>query len=145
MGFCCCCCFKWFMFIYLWQLWIFIAAHRLSTVAASGGYSLVAVPGSRCSAFSCCRARAQGAQGPSAVAAHGLIVVVQRPQSTGSVNCGLGVPWCVRSSWTRTEPVSPELAGRLFAIKLPGKPLPDYIFTKITLLYQQLFVLRNRN
>ena len=31
-------------FIYLfWLLWVFVAAHRLSLVAASGGYSLVVV------------------------------------------------------------------------------------------------------
>ena len=29
------------LFIYLWLCWIFVAAHRLSLVAASGGYSLL--------------------------------------------------------------------------------------------------------
>ena len=31
------------MFIYSWLLWVFAAAHRLSLVAASQGYSLVAL------------------------------------------------------------------------------------------------------
>ena len=77
---------------------------------------------SHCSGFSCCRAWAQGAQGLWVVAAH-------RPQSTGSVNCDLAVPWHVVSSWTRTEPVSPELAGRLFTTELPGKPWPESLIS----------------
>ena len=30
------------LLIYFWLCWVFIAVHRLSLVAASGGYSLVA-------------------------------------------------------------------------------------------------------
>ena len=29
-----------YLFIYLWLRWIFVAAHRLSLVAAKGGYSV---------------------------------------------------------------------------------------------------------
>ena len=32
-----------FVFIYFWLCWLFAAAHRLSLVAASGGYSAVVV------------------------------------------------------------------------------------------------------
>ena len=35
------------LFVYLWPRWVFVAAHRLSLVAASGGYSLL-----RCAGFS---------------------------------------------------------------------------------------------
>ena len=36
---------KIYFFIYLWLCWVFITAWGLSLVAASGGYSLVAVHG----------------------------------------------------------------------------------------------------
>ena len=45
-----------FHFIYLfifWLRWVFVAAHRLSLVAASGGYSSL-----RCAGFSSCGAQA---------------------------------------------------------------------------------------
>ena len=32
-------------FIYFWLRWVFVAAHRLSLVVASGGYSSLAVHG----------------------------------------------------------------------------------------------------
>ena len=60
-----------YLFIYLWMHWAFIAAHRLSLVAASGGYSLLwcvgfslwwllllRSTGSRHMDFSCCGSRA---------------------------------------------------------------------------------------
>ena len=36
-----------YLFIYLWLRWVFVAARGLSLVAASGGYSLL-----RCAGFS---------------------------------------------------------------------------------------------
>ena len=39
--------FKNYLFIYFWLRWVFVAAHGLSLVAVSGGYSLL-----RCLAFS---------------------------------------------------------------------------------------------
>ena len=30
-----------YLFIYFWLCWVFVAVHRLSLVAASGGYSVV--------------------------------------------------------------------------------------------------------
>ena len=44
-----------YLFIYLWLHWVFIAGHRLSLVAASGGYSLLRCAG-LCGGFSCCGA-----------------------------------------------------------------------------------------
>ena len=62
-----------YLFIFLWLPWVFVAACRLSLVAASRGYSSL-----QCSGFSLwwllccgCTARALGAQA-SVVVAHGL-------------------------------------------------------------------------
>ena len=56
--------FKFYLFIYFWLCWVFIAACGLSPVAAS-------VRASHCSGFSCCRAQALGARA-SVVVARGL-------------------------------------------------------------------------
>ena len=63
--------FKINLFIYFWLCWVFVAAHRLPLVAASGGYSslrcagfslwwllLLCSTGSKCVAFSSCGSRA---------------------------------------------------------------------------------------
>ena len=50
-----------FYFIYSWLCWVFVAAHGLSPVAASGGYSSCSVQASHCSGFSCCGSWALGA------------------------------------------------------------------------------------
>ena len=60
------------LFVYFWLRWVFVAARRLSLVAASGGYSLLwcvgfslwwllllRSTGSRSTGFSSCGARAQ--------------------------------------------------------------------------------------
>ena len=59
------------LFIYFWLRWVFVAARGLSLVVASGGYSSLRARASRCGGFSCCRARALGAQA-SVVVASGL-------------------------------------------------------------------------
>ena len=51
-----------YLFVY-WLCWVF--AQRLSLVAVSWDYSLVAELGSHCSGFSCCRAKAPGHPGCS--------------------------------------------------------------------------------
>ena len=56
------------LFSYFWLCWVFIAAHGLSLVAASGGYSSLRCAGFSCGGFSCCRAWALGAQASVAVA-----------------------------------------------------------------------------
>ena len=56
---------------YFWLRGVFVAAHGLSLVVASGGYSSSGAWASHCSGFSCCRARALGTRA-SVVVAHGL-------------------------------------------------------------------------
>ena len=81
--------FIYFYFIYFWLHWVFVAAHGLSLVAVSEGYSslrcagLVAVASLvaewlwlHCSGFSCCRAQALGMRAP--------VVVAHRLSSCGS-------------------------------------------------------------
>ena len=57
------------LLIYFWLCWVIVVARGLSLVAVSGGYS--SLRASHCSGFSCCRARALGAQA-SVVVAPGL-------------------------------------------------------------------------
>ena len=52
------------LLIYFWPLWIFVAAHGLSLVAAGRGYSVVAVCGLLPVVASCCRAQALGSRAP---------------------------------------------------------------------------------
>ena len=62
------------IFIYLfyfWLRWVFVAACGLSLVAASGGTLRRGAQASHCGGFSCCGARALGAQA-SVVVARGL-------------------------------------------------------------------------
>ena len=57
--------------MYFWLHWVFVAALRLSLVAASGDYSSCSAGASRCGGFSCWRAGALGAWA-SVVVALGL-------------------------------------------------------------------------
>ena len=66
------------MYVFIWLHWVFVAVHRLSLVAASGGYSSLQYAGhcvvashQQCGGFSCCGARALGARA-SVVVAHRL-------------------------------------------------------------------------
>ena len=72
-----------FIFIYFWLHWVFVAAHGLSLVAASGGFSslcgrglLFIVRASHCSGFSCCGAQTLGTRAS--------VVVARRLSSCGS-------------------------------------------------------------
>ena len=64
-----------YLFIYFWLHWVFVAAHRLSVVVASRG-------------FSCCGARALGAQASVVVARRlsscGLWAIERRLSSYGA-------------------------------------------------------------
>ena len=60
-----------FSFIYFWLRWVFVAACRLSPVAASRGHSLLQCAASHCGGVSCCGAQALGVWA-SVVAARGL-------------------------------------------------------------------------
>ena len=93
-----------YLCIYFWPCWVFVAVRAFSLVGAHGGYSLVAVCGPLIAM-------------PSAVAvtgswAHGLLWF----GSMGSV-----APWHVGSSWIGHRPVSPALAGGFFTTEPPGK------------------------
>ena len=88
------------LFIYFWLHWVFVAARRLSLVAASGGATL------RCGAwasygggFSCCRAQALGAR-PS-------VVVARRLQSAGSVVVAHGLCCSAASGIFLDQSLSP--------------------------------------
>ena len=68
-----------YLFIYFWLHWVFVAAHGLSLVAASGGYSLL-----QCAGFSLCGfclLRSTGSR-------HAVSVVVARGLSC-SLACGI--------------------------------------------------------
>ena len=90
---------------YFWLRWIFAAAHRLSLVAASGGYSLLPCAGfslwwllllwstdSRRAGFSSCSTRAQQ-----------LWLAGSRVQAQQLWHTGLVAPWHVGSSRTRAR------------------------------------------
>ena len=75
-------------FFFFWLCWVLIAARGLSLVAASGGYSLCCGAwASHCSGFSCCGARALGAQA-SVVVAHGLSSCVSWALERRLSSCG---------------------------------------------------------
>ena len=101
-----------FLFIYFWPHWLFVAAHRLwvaalrlSPVAASRGY---------CAAAAC---RLQGA---------GSIVVVHDGHSC-PISCRIPVPR------PGAEPVSPALQGRFLTTGPPGKSLELFSIESFTL------------
>ena len=60
-----------FIYYYFWLCCVFFAARGLSLVAVSRGYSFCSAQASHCGGFSCCTARALGAQ-VSVVVVHGL-------------------------------------------------------------------------
>ena len=68
-------------FVSFWLRWVFVAARRLSLVAASRGYS------SHCGGFSCCEARALGTRA-SAIAARGLSSCGSRALEHRLSSCG---------------------------------------------------------
>ena len=56
--------YVYFLFIYFWLRWVFVAVRGLSLVAATGGFSLqwlllLQSTGSRCAGFSSCGGRAE--------------------------------------------------------------------------------------
>ena len=98
-----------FFFFFSWLLWVFIVAHRLSLVAASGEFSLAAVLGLVIEVASL--AEEHTFQGSWA-----SVVVVPGLQTTGSVTVVYG-PLLPRSVWNLPgpgiKPVSPALAGKI--------------------------------
>ena len=112
-----------FFFFNFWLRWVFTAAHGLSLVAASGGYSSL-----RCTGFS---QRWLFLLQSTGSRCEGSVVVAHRLQSTGSVAVARGLSSCgaraqlLRGMWDLPrpglEPVSPELAGRFSTTAPPGK------------------------
>ena len=110
--------FLFYLFIYFWPHWVFVAARGLSLVVASGGYSLL-----WCAGFSL-----------------RWLLLLQSTGSrhTGFSSCGSQAPECRLSScgaWAQVlcgmwdlpgpglEPVSPAQAGRFLTTAPPGKSL----------------------
>ena len=91
-----------------------------SLVVASGGYSWL-----WCSGFSCCGARALGAQA-SVVAVRGLSSCGSRALECRLSSCGARTS-LLHSMWDLPgpglEPVSPALAGGFLTTEPPGKSL----------------------
>ena len=116
-----------FLFIYFWLCWIFVAAQGFFLVAASRGYSLIAVHGlSRCSGFSCCGAQALGHA--DFLRAHGLSSCrsLALEHRLNNWYMGLDALRHVGSSWIR-DGNRVSCIGRQFCFfflttKPPGKP-----------------------
>ena len=75
------------LFIYFWLHWVFVAARGLSLVMARGATLRCGVQASHCDGFSCCGARALGAQA-SVVVAHGLSSCGLRALESRLGSCG---------------------------------------------------------
>ena len=104
-----------YLFVYFWLIWVFVAAHGLSLVAASGGYSslrctgfslrwllLLRSTGSRRVGFSSCGTRAE-------------------------LLCGM---WDLPGPGL--EPVSPALAGGFLTTAPPGKSQDSGLYPQDT-------------
>ena len=102
--------------MYFWLHWVFVAVHGLSLVAASGGYVLLWCVRFSLRGFSCCGARALGAQA-SVVVARGL-------SSCGAWALSLRGMWDLPGPGI--EPMSPALTGGFLTIVPPGKSLITY-------------------
>ena len=113
-----------FIYFYFWLLWAFVAAHRLSLVAASGATLHCGAQASHCSGFSYCGARALGARA-SVVVARGLSSCGSRALERRLSSCGARA-LLLRGMWdlprSGLEPMSPALAGRFLTTAQAGKP-----------------------
>ena len=113
-----------FFKIYLSLLcWVFVAAHGLSLVAASGGYCFVAVRRLLIVVASRCRAWALGVRA-SVVVACGLSSCGSRALERRLSSCGARAQ-LLHGMWDLPgpglEPVSPALAGGFLTTAPPGK------------------------
>ena len=107
------------VFFFFWLLWVFVAACRLSLVAASGGYSSL-----QCVGFSMWWLLLLQTMGPRVsklqqLQCMGSVVVALRLSSCGAQAQLLCSRWdCLRPG---IEPVSLALAGRFLTSTPPGK------------------------
>ena len=111
-----------FFLIYFWLRWVFIAARRLSLVAASGGYSLLQCVGFSLRWLLLLRSTGSRRVGFSSRGSGAL--------ERGLSSCGA---WTLllRGMWDLPgpglEPVSPALAGRFLTTAPPGRPPVHWI------------------
>ena len=116
------------IFIYFWLHWVFVAAHGLSLVAASGGHSSL-----RCAGFSLRWLQLLWSTGSrcvgSVVVAHGLSSCGSRALEHRLSSCGAQVN-LLWGMWDPPgpglEPVSPALAGRFLTTVPPGKAVGNF-------------------
>ena len=126
-------------FIYFWLHWVFVAVHRLSLVAASGGYFLVAVLGLLIAVAFLVAEHGLWDSQASAAAAHelsgcGSRALEHRPGSCGAHPRLLRSMWFL--PWSGLKPMCPALAGGLFTAELPGKP--SKLFSNYSVLLSSL-------
>ena len=120
-----------YLFIYFWLSWVFVAAHELSLVVASGGYSSL-----QCAGFSLRWLLLLQSTGSRRL---GSVVVASVVVARGLSSCGFWALECrlsscgaraylLRSMWDLPgpglEPVSLALAGGFLTSVPPGKSLP---------------------
>ena len=124
--------FKIFLnFFYFWLCWVFVAAHELSLVAVSGGYSslrcvgfslswllLLRSTGSRHAGFSSCGTWAQQ-----------LWLAGSRAQAQQLWHTGLVAPWHVGSSRTRAQTRVPCIVRQILN-HCATREAPQYYFYK---------------
>ena len=101
--------------MYFWLLWIFIAAHGLSLVAARGATLRSSAWASRCAEFSCCRASTLGFCGLGGCSSQTL----EPRLSCGAQAQLLHGMWALPGPGVK--PVSPALAGGFLSTAPPGK------------------------
>ena len=113
--------------------------HRLFSRVASGSYTSSNVQAFHGGGFSCCRARALGHVGFTAVAC-GSVVATLRLYSTGSVVVARGLRCFahVASSWTRGRTCVSALAGGSFTTEPPGKPSINIFYTACEFPFKNL-------
>ena len=99
-----CVCFFFKFLLFIWLCWVFVAARRLSLVAVSGGYSLLAVCGLPIAVASLVLEHRFWGSWASIVVTCGLSscwLLSSRAQTQQLWYMGLVVPWHVGSSWVR--------------------------------------------
>ena len=128
-----------YLFIYFYKfMYLFIFGCIGSSLLHAGFLQLwrvgatlrCGVRASRCSGFSCCRARALGVRA-SVVVAHGLSSCGTWALERRLSSCGTQAQ-LLRGMWDLPgpglEPVSPALAGRFSTTVPPGKPSASLFF-----------------
>ena len=118
-------------FIYFWLHWVFVAACGFLQLRQAGATLPCGVRASRCDGFSCCGARALGAQA-SVVVARGLSSCGSRDLEFRLSSCGARAQ-LLRCMWDLPEPglkpMSPALVGGFLTTAPPGKSYLVFLIT----------------